>query len=177
MPRGTATRARILAAARALVAGSPVGLPSVGAVAAAAGVSRLSIYHHFGSKAGLVAALATEARSVERARPEGPLPAPADRLRVRIEEACARWATDPALFRHLPAAAEPAEADADRQLALSLVEADLLRPGCSVKEAEDVIGVVTSFAVFDRLHHDGRRSTSAVIEILIGLAGAILGPP
>ena len=35
---------------------------------------------------------------------------------------------------------------------------------------------LTSFAVFDRLHQDGRRSPSAVAEILMRLAGAILSP-
>jgi hypothetical protein len=33
---------------------------------------------------------------------------------------------------------------------------------------------VTSFAAFDRLHRDGRRSTSAVAEILSRMAGAVL---
>ena len=46
----------------------------------------------------------------------------------------------------------------------------------ALKEAEDVIAVLTSFAAFDRLHQDGRRSTAAVIEILMRMAGSILNP-
>ena len=46
----------------------------------------------------------------------------------------------------------------------------------SLKEAEDVIAVLTSFAAFDRLHQDGRRSTAAVIEILMRMAGSIINP-
>jgi hypothetical protein len=64
----------------------------------------------------------------------------------------------------------------DRALAERLASADQLRPGCSLKEAEDVIGALTSFAVFDRLHQDGRRSSTAIAEILMRLAGAILSP-
>src|SRR5216683_3350668 len=63
-----------------------------------------------------------------------------------------------------------------RAVAERLASADQLRPGCSLKEAEDVIGALTSFEVFDRLHLDGRRSSAAVADILMRLAGAILSP-
>jgi hypothetical protein len=33
-----------------------------------------------------------------------------------------------------------------------------------------VIGILTSFPVFDRLHKEGRRSPSAVAEILLRMA-------
>ena len=62
----------------------------------------------------------------------------------------------------------------DRALAERLAASGQLRPGCSLKEAEDVIGALTSFPVFDRLHKDGRRSSAAVGEILLRLAAAIL---
>jgi hypothetical protein len=86
------------------------------------------------------------------------------------------WAADPALFRGLPgeATVELETPSEDRMLAEQLAASGQLRPGCSLKEAEDVIGAVTSFQVFDRLHKDGRRSTTAVGEILMRMAGAIL---
>jgi hypothetical protein len=59
-------------------------------------------------------------------------------------------------------------------LAERLAASDELRPGCSIKEAEDVIGALTSFEVFDRLSKDGRRSPAAVAEILGRLASGIL---
>jgi hypothetical protein len=62
----------------------------------------------------------------------------------------------------------------DRALAERLAAADLLRPGCSLREAEDVIGAITSFTVFDRLHKDGRRSQTAVVEIVMRFASTIL---
>jgi len=176
MPAGR-TRSAILTAARTLIAGSPPGspLPSVGAVAAGAGVSRLSIYHHFGSKAGLERAIAEEAGRPGTAPPPGS--GALERLRHRIATACGRWSSDPRLFRRLPSAAAETtgpDHDHDRQLAMALAESDLLRPGCSLREAEDVIGVVTSFAAFDRLYGDGRRSLPAVIEILNRMVGSIL---
>jgi AcrR family transcriptional regulator len=173
------TRAAVLAAARELVAAGGISPLSVGAVARRAGVSRLTIYNRFGSRSGLLRAVAGEAQ--RRTVPSSPIGTadPRAELHARLGAACAMWATDPALFRALPAAAGTGESAVlkDRALAERLAAADQLRPGCSLKEAEDVISALTSFAVFDRLHQDGRRSPSAVAEILMRLAGAILSPP
>jgi AcrR family transcriptional regulator len=168
------TRSSILAAARELV--SEHGPESsVGKVAQRAGVSRITIYNQFGSKAGLLEALFAEAGPPPGAAPGVESVAdPADDLRRRIEQACAAWAANPRLYRQLASRA-PGEAgllsgDHDHTLAERLAAADRLRPGCSIKEAEDVIGILTSFPVFDRLHKEGRRSASAVSEILLRMA-------
>jgi AcrR family transcriptional regulator len=170
------TRAAILSAARELLATRDRPSISVGGVARRAGVSRLTIYNRFGSRAGLLRAV------LDNARPSSPSPGaeaisdPRARLRQRIVESCVRWASDPALFRRLPElgmAASESPND-ERALAEELAAADQLRPGCSLKEAEDVIGTLTSFATFDRLYKDGRRSAAAVAEILGRLASGIL---
>jgi len=168
------TRRALLAAARDLVASGEAAL-SAGAVARRAGVSRITVYNQFGSKAGLIRELATGARG----RPDGEAPEPVDtrdQLRKRITDSCTSWLSDPALFRRLHQIGdlEIEVPNADRALAERLAAADLLRPGCSLKEAEDVIGAITSFTVFDRLHKDGRRSQAAVVEILMRLAATIL---
>jgi AcrR family transcriptional regulator len=172
------TRTAILAAAREQLAAGDRASLSVGAVARRAGVSRLTIYDRFGSRAGLLQAILEE---VGRVAPQQGVPETGDartRLRQRITGSCMRWATDPSLFRRLPEVGlvviEPP--DADRALAEQLAAADQLRPGCSLKEAQDVIGMLTSFATFERLHKDGRRSPTAVAEILMRLAVAILAP-
>jgi AcrR family transcriptional regulator len=168
------TRAAILAAARAELASGDDATFSAGAVARRAGVSRITVYNQFGSKAGILRELAGSVR-----RPGAPAQVeagePHDELRKRIEAACAAWSTDPALSRRLPpeAAAHLEVPGEDRALAERLAASGQLRPGCSLKEAEDVIGILTSFAVFDRLYRDGRRSPAAVAEILLRLAGAI----
>ena len=172
--RAARTRAAILAAARNLV-GASADPPTVGAVAGRAGVSRLSVYHHFGSHAGLLSALAAESRPASLAL--GTDSSAAEQLRDRIRATCERWATDPALFRRLPAATEPATPDESHALAERLAAQDQLRPGCSLREAEDVIRLVTSFAAFDGLHQDGRRSVAATAEILVRMAGSILAAP
>ena len=156
------TRKSILLAARDLLRGS-AETPTVGAIAAQAGVSRLSVYHHFGSHAGVLAAVAEVASAAA--------PAPGTALHEFLAASVAHWAADPRLFRRL---AEPPLAT--HELASRLGAEDRLRPGCSLKEAEDVLAVIASFATFDRLHQNGRRSSAAVTEILMRMAGSILNP-
>jgi AcrR family transcriptional regulator len=172
------TRAAVLAAARELVAAGGGSALNVGAVARRAGVSRLTIYNRFGSRSELLRAVVGEAHARSRPPAANGAANPREELRDRITAACSIWSSDPALFRALPAMTSPSDpaASKDRGLAERLASADQLRPGCSLKEAEDVIGTLTSFAVFDRLHQDGRRSTTAIAEILMRLAGAILSP-
>jgi AcrR family transcriptional regulator len=170
------TRAAILAAARDLVASGNGPEVSAGAVARRAGVSRITLYNHFGSKAGVLAELAAAARPQtligSAAKPDDPR----GELDRRIADSCLFWSSDPALFRHLPTVPDQEDRSSSehRALALRLAESGQLRAGCSLKEAEDVIGALTSFGVFNRLHKDGRRSSAAVAEILMRLAAGIL---
>lgn len=134
-------------------------------MAARAGVSRLSVYHHFGSHPGLIEAVTALASA----------PRTAGDIEETLAKAVHHWAADPPLFRRLPAATSLA-VEPLHELATRLAAADRLRPGCSIKEAVDVLAMLTSFSAFDRLHQDGRRSTQAVIDILMRLAGSILQP-
>ncbi len=170
------TRSSILTAARELV--SEAGpAPAVGRVAQRAGVSRITIYNRFGSKAGLLAELRREVAQTDKDPPGDPAADPGDQLKSRIAGACSAWAADPDLHRQLQVRTiAPDESRGDRALAERLAAGDRLRPGCSIKEAEDVIGLLTSFAAFDHLHRSGRRSPSAVAEILLRLAEGILAP-
>ncbi len=174
--KSAATRGRILAAARELVTFHGQA-PSVGTVAARAGVSRLTVYHHFGSRPALLAALGNRTQE-PMTPPASASGSPLDHLKRRVADACELWVSNPAFYRALPGAAARTDRDRtlDHELASLLAEGDRLRPGCSLKEAEDVIGLVASFAAFDPLHQDGRRSGPAVVEILMRMAGAILRP-
>ncbi len=169
------TRSAILAAARAIV--SETGPePSVGLVARRAGVSRITVYNRFGSKAGLVEALRRDV-SPDTADTTGvPSDDPLDQLRARIASACVTWAADPDLHRQLEKRGAPVESPTGRSVAERLAASDQLRAGCSIREAEDVIGLLTSFPAFDRLHRGGRRSAGMVADILMRLAQAILVP-
>ena len=89
------TRQRIVSAARDLVAaGTPL---SVGAVARRAGVSRITVYNRFGSRAGLLGSLV---RLESPAQVGG---TPREQLLGLLADSCRRWSIEPALHRNLPA--------------------------------------------------------------------------
>jgi Bacterial regulatory proteins, tetR family len=173
------TRSAILSAARQVVAELGAG-SSMAKVAERAGVSRITVYNQFGSRARLLEALAARPGP----GPQGPDSVgsgldPSGELRRRVEQACAAWAADPALYRQLNGLRreQDDQLDENRALVERLAAHDRLRPGCSIKEAEDVIGILTSFPAFDRLHKSGRRSRSAVAEILLGMASGFMRDP
>lgn len=170
------TRAAILAAARDELASGEPGL-SAGAVARRAGVSRLTIYNRFGSKAGLLRELAAGSGGVVLT-PTPERSDPIAQLQQRIADSSSRWSADPALQRrlHMVGNAYTDMSSGDRALAERLAASGHLRPGCSLKEAEDLLGAITSFDLFDHLYKDGRRSTSAVNVILLRLVSTLLKP-
>ena len=163
------TARSILDAARELVAERPAAAVSVAAIARRAGVSRITLYNRFGSRAGVMEALVPHAEPsaprVENAR---------EALLEHLQAASAAWAANPALYRHLPSALAADDPDEARSLAERLAASDALRPGCSLREAEDVIAALSSFAMFDRLHAGGRRPATAVAQVLMRLASGIL---
>jgi AcrR family transcriptional regulator len=163
-PSVDATARSIVAAAGELVREG--GRLSLAAVARKAGVARITVYNRFGSREGLLRALAPRPP-----QPPAEVQASREALRRHLELACERWAADPALFRNLGRDEPPEEA---RRLAEQLAAEDALRPGCSIREAEDVIAALGSFAVFDRLHRDGRRSAPAVADVLMRLTSGIV---
>lgn len=165
------TKQAVLDAARELVAAGSAA--SVGDIAARAGVSRITVYNRFGSRARLLEALAPLPPKADRPEGDAPEADAKDALSRYLERTTSAWAANPGLYRHLPPAADDTETS--RRLAGDLLAADALRPGCSIREAEDVISALGSFGVFDRLHKDGRRSPAAVTEILMRMAGGILG--
>jgi len=165
------TRDSILAAAKALVSEHGAAGLSVGAVARRAGVARVTVYNRFGSKARLLEALAPPPSMRPEADAEGD---PREALLARLDQACSKWASDPALFRQLGRLDSDHDQERDRRLAERLATGDALRPGCSIREAEEVIGALASFDLFDRLHRDGRRTPAAVAAILQRMASGIL---
>jgi AcrR family transcriptional regulator len=169
------TRSAILAAARAIVTETGPA-PALELVARRAGVSRITVYNRFGSRAGLVEALRREVSPGPADTGGDPSGDPREQLRERIASACSTWATDPDLHRQLQARGAPLESPSNRSLAERLAAGDQLRAGCSIREAEDTIGLLTSFSAFDRLHRGGRRSAAMVSDILLRLAQGVLAP-
>jgi AcrR family transcriptional regulator len=157
------TRSILEAAQREVIEGPSL---SLGAVARRAGVTRATVYNRFGSRAALLDALAPRATAAEPLAQD-----PRAAVHDYVVAVCHQWAANPALYRRLPATAE---SETPRLLAVHLAALDALRPGCSLREAQDVLATLGSFPTFDRLHQDGRRSAPAVAEILMRLAGGIL---
>jgi len=164
------THSAIVAAARALVAAG-ARRPSATAVARRAGVSRATVYNRFGSIASLLDRLGPDVATAPLAPAAGV--GAREALHSHFRAVTSAWAIDPALYRHLPSPPEPSP-EAIRGLVDRLAADDALRPGCSLKEAEDVIALLSAFPSFDRLHRDGRRPAGAVADILMRLAGATL---
>ncbi|HVH68265.1 MAG TPA: helix-turn-helix domain-containing protein [Gemmatimonadales bacterium] len=183
------TRARILAAARALLVGPHETAFTIEAVARRARVTRATLYHQFGSRATLLEALFDDLAA------RGGMWDLADAFGQRDpEEALARyiatfarfWAVHRALHRRLRALAA-LDAELDRALqtrqewrrhGLSvLVKRFPERPGARIAdpgETVDVLFVLTAFETFDALAGPGRKP-SDVARIVLWLARASLG--
>src|SRR5213593_1924846 len=97
------TRSRVLEATRKLIMASSVP-PSIDAVAARAGVARMTIYYQFGSKAGLLEALFDDLAArggLEQLPAAFGQPDPLEALAELIGVFCRFWASDRLLIRRL----------------------------------------------------------------------------
>jgi AcrR family transcriptional regulator len=184
------TRARILAAARALLA-SEAGLAgfSVDAVARAAGVARMTVYYQFASRLGLLDALFDHLaeRGGMTALPAAfSNPDPLGALDAFIAAFCRFWDSDRLVMRRLRAAAgvdpelETAlrARDERRRQGLQVLVPRLGGPGEqpapeAIAARVDVLWVLTGFATFDALAES--RRADEVAALLSGTARAVLG--
>jgi AcrR family transcriptional regulator len=173
------TRDNVVAAARALFADAGFHRVSLDEIARRADVARATVYHQFGSKLGVLAAvvedyerragLAALAALVETAPPER-------LVRDVVTAGCDYWATDPALARSIIAFAvtDPAAADllaghdAGR---LGLLTALVRRlPGPIPAGFLDTLWLLTGFAAYDELTRGRGLSTPAAAALLADLA-------
>jgi AcrR family transcriptional regulator len=161
------TRRRILDAAVQTLDRSPLGAVKIDEVARIAGVSRSTIYVAFGSRAGLLEALGYQLRQdagFDRLVEANALPDAREAFRTAARQSARMYAFRPNLARALftLAAIDPdavsavAAIDDGRRpgmlaLARRLHRQGHLRPGVSVREAAELLTVVTSFQAFDEL--------------------------
>ncbi|MDL4815605.1 TetR/AcrR family transcriptional regulator [Actinomadura opuntiae] len=182
-------RAIVGAARRHLIDTGYHGL-SMERVAAGAGVTRVTVYRRFGSKLGLLEAvaddLARRSEVVARLREALGLPRAPDAFRATVTGICRFWATDPDLLRRLVslAAVDPEVRDvvADRERwRLAQVTAAVerldgegrLRPPFGVPEAAAVAGAVTSFPSCDAMAADLGRDVGGLSPLLLALLGSV----
>jgi AcrR family transcriptional regulator len=185
------TRARIVAAARALLA-APEGFSgfTVDAVAGQAGVARMTVYNQFGSKMGLLEALFDDLAArglVERLRAAFGQPEPRAALAAVIAAFGSFWHSDRVVIRRIRGLAaidvdfEQAvrARDERRREALRTVigrfaEGRQKPPPHAGDEVIDVLHTLTSFETFDNLA-GAARSPEEVIPVVCRLADAVLG--
>jgi AcrR family transcriptional regulator len=185
------TRERIVDAARTLLA-APGGFAefTIDAVARAAGVARMTVYHQFGSKRGLLEALfdALAARGlIERLGAAFGQDDPRAALAELIAAFGGFWASDRLVLRRIRglAALDPdfeqavRARDERRREALRVVLGRLSRDcgqpvAAAVQEAVDVLHSLTSFESFDSLAGTA-RGPEELVPLVHRLALAALG--
>ncbi|HEX5556909.1 MAG TPA: helix-turn-helix domain-containing protein [Gaiellales bacterium] len=184
------TRERVVAAVRELLQESSFHEATVEQVAARAGVSRATLYQHFGSRLGLVDAICEtfdanpELVAVREAvrHPEA-----AAALERSIAHTVAFWASEEAVLEPLYGAAAidaaagnlVARQRADRRAELGyllgrLEQAGRLRPELSSAEALGVLLVLTSFETFQELRRLAGLEERHVTAMLQAAARSLL---
>ncbi len=177
------TRARVVAAARELLAGdaNPGGF-SIDAVARAADVARMTVYYQFGSKAGLLEALFDHLAArggMEELRNAFQRADPLEALDDFIGVFCRFWASDPVIFRRLRALAA-----LDPELETALVSREqgahqglrIILGRIGAEQMEAVLFTLTSFQVFDSLQQQIEAGPEKIADIVRRLARCALTP-
>jgi AcrR family transcriptional regulator len=154
---------------------------TVADVAERAGVSRATLYQHFGSRLGLVDGLCDALAAnpaLQELRLAVELDDPAAALDQFLDQTVRFWESEEAVHRHLYGLAvlDPAAADfvarqrADRRgeverLARKLNRTKALRPGVSERQAAVALMILTSFATYEELRDDGIAAKSVAAEL------------
>jgi AcrR family transcriptional regulator len=158
-------RARVIAAAaRSLREDASIATFALDAVAKAAGVTRLTVYHQFGSRRGLLEAVfddIAQRGGLTEIADAMAMPDPRAALDRLVEIFCAFWSRDPAVGRlHEAMATDPEFAQAllernerRRKTFNALVRrfAAKTAPPRARQDAVDMIFALTSFAMFAML--------------------------
>jgi AcrR family transcriptional regulator len=165
------TRAQIMDAVRSLLEQGTFHEASVEEIARFAGVSRATLYQHFGSRLGLVEAICesfADNPSMAAIQASPDVADPRQAATQMIGQAIRFWDSEKSLHRHLYGLAEIDESAADfverqtadrrsvvERIAGRLAEADALRDGVSEAQARATLLVLTSFHTFQELRAAG----------------------
>jgi AcrR family transcriptional regulator len=174
----TEKRARVIeAAARSLRQNASIASFSLDAVAKAAGVTRLTVYHQFGSRQGLLEAVfddIAQRGGLTEIADAMVMPDPRAALDRLVEIFCAFWSRDPAVGRlHEAMATDPefAQALLERNERRRKTFNALVRRAAGKtasprarQDAVDMIFALTSFAMFAMLGQD--RSVEEVCALV-----------
>jgi len=173
-----AKRHRVVeAAARSLREDASIATFSLDAVAKVAGVTRLTVYHQFGSRRGLLEAVFDEIAGqggLAQIADAMAIPDPRAALDRLVEIFCAFWSGDPAVGRlHEAMATDPEFAQAlierneRRRTAIDVLAGRIAGKAASARarqDAVDMIFALTSFSMFAMLSRD--RSAGDVCKLI-----------
>jgi AcrR family transcriptional regulator len=161
------TRADIIAAAHRLLDHPKMSTLALDEVARAAGVTRVTLYNHFGSRSALLAAVFEDQGRLigyDRVRAAQQQQDPVDALTSTLRELGRAWSSKPRAIRRTLALAV-ADPEIEQlvmryeryrrgeigTLAQRLAESGHLAASVSVAEAAALLGALTSFQFFDVL--------------------------
>ncbi len=193
------TRHNVVAAVRErLIEAGYHGL-SLEQVAEDAGITRATIYRQFGSKLGLLQAVADDlagrGHAAERLGAAVTIPDASTAFRSMVSELCRFWDTDPALFRRMVSlsAVDPEARqvihtreqwrhDGINTLVNRLANEKRLRAPFGADQAIATVAAVTSFPACDQIATTLSVSFNQLPELLLPLLSAVLdlrpsGPP
>jgi AcrR family transcriptional regulator len=189
-----ASRQRILDVATELMVAADAPTVSVDEIAAAANVSRPTVYRCFGSKVGLLEAVAWNTLSsvgLDRIDDARQLPDAMDALRTFIRENC-RMLSEVGdglraavrIARHQPEVAEVIEAtyygrrvESLRHLSRRLADAHMLAPGWTIEGTVDALMVLTSVDTFESLNQQRNRTWRQAANRLFDMTGSFTTRP
>ncbi len=190
-PRGRAHAARIIEAVFERLREAPAEPVAVERIARMAGVARSTVYAIFGSRSGLFDAVGRElaARSGYALLVDAKhQPDARDHLRAGFRASTEMLAANRDIYRALRSMAQLDEEavggvvtrmDEERaagmtRLASRLAEQGILRKDLSIKDAEHVLVMLSSFESFDTLYTGRGLSTKRTTELLIETAERVL---
>jgi AcrR family transcriptional regulator len=181
---------RVLEAAERLIKEDAFHTASMDEIAAAAGVSRATVFNRFGSKLGVLQALFTrclESPEMEAIREARGIEDPVAALDAFIEAGCAMWEAHGLIEEQLQAIVilEPEagalvegqkeEQRADlRDLTRRLARADRLRPGLGEARVTATLHMLTSLESFLWLRREYGLSVRQTRDTIAGLARGLL---
>jgi AcrR family transcriptional regulator len=183
-----AKRDRVIeAAARSLREDASIATFSLEAVAKAAGVTRLTVYHQFGSRRGLLEAVfdgIAEHGGLAQIADAMAMPDPRAALNRLVEIFCAFWSSDPAVGRlHEAMATDPEFAQAlierneRRRTTIDVLIGRIAGKAASARARQDAVDMIfafTSFSMFAMLSRD--RSVDEVCALVKSACFSALDP-